>query len=283
MRIGIGIPNQVRNMDPKVVVPWATRAERAGFATLGTIGRIAYPGMQDTVALAAAAGATSKIGLFSNVLIGPAWSPVLLAKEVAGINGVSGGRLTLGLGLGARPDDYTVEGRGPKGLGGIIDSDLEVYRDVWNGAPVGGGTNPAVPHGTRPVPLMFGGVAPSALARMAKWGEGYIGASVPAAMVADAFDNARAAWQEAGRDGSPRLVAICYFALGDGAAGRANAGDYYSVSPGFAELVTANVAVSAADVVRLRESFEAIGTDELIFNPTTDDVDDVERLAEVVL
>src|ERR1700755_1522551 len=98
------------------------RAEQAGFSTLGTIGRIAYPGVQDTVALAAAAGATSKIRLFSNVLIGPAWSPVLLAKEAAGIDGVSGGRLTLGLGLGARPDDYTVEGRGPRGLGQILDS-----------------------------------------------------------------------------------------------------------------------------------------------------------------
>src|SRR5690242_16908801 len=59
MRIGIGIPNQVRNVNPTIVAPWATRAERAGFSTLGTIGRIAYPGVQDTVALAAAAGATS--------------------------------------------------------------------------------------------------------------------------------------------------------------------------------------------------------------------------------
>ena len=96
----------------------------------------------------------------------------------------------------------------------------------------------ATSYGVRPVLLIHeamrsSAVAPSALARMAKWGEGYIGASVPAAMVAEAFDGARAAWKEAGRGGSPRLVAICYFALGDGEAGVANAGDYYSVSPSF--------------------------------------------------
>ena len=283
MKIGIGIPNQVRNVNPEVIAPWAARAERAGFATLGTIGRIAYPGVQDTVALAVAAGVTSTIGLFSNVMLGPAWSPVLLAKEVAGIDGVSGGRLTLGLGLGARPDDFTVDGRGPTGLGKIMDSDLEVYRSVWSGGLVRGGMNPAVPERTRQVPLMFGGMAPAALARMATWGEGYVGASVPAEMVAGAFDSARAAWKQAARSGSPRLAAICYFALGKGEEGRANAYDYYSVSGDFAKLVSANVAVTPADIRNLVTSFEAIGADELIFNPTTDDLDDVERLAEVVL
>lgn len=282
MKIGIGIPNQVRNVDPKVIVPWATRAERAGFSTLGTVGRIAYPGVQDTVALAAAAGATATIGLLSNVVVGPAWSPVLLAKEVAGIDGVSGGRLTLGLGLGARPDDYTVDGRGPRGLGKIMDADLKVYRDVWNGDLIGG-VNPAVPRGTRQVPLLFGGIAAAALVRMAKWGDGYIGGSVPADMVSGAFDGARAAWREAGRAGEPRLVAICYYALGKGDEGRANVHDYYSVSGDFARLIAGNVGVTAADVQRMLKSFEAIGADELIFNPATDDLDDIDRLGEIVL
>jgi hypothetical protein len=102
-------------------------------------------------------------------------------------------------------------------------------------------------------------------------------------VVAGAFDGARAAWKQAGRSGNPRLVAICYFALGKGEEGRANVYDYYSVSGDFAKLVSANVAVTAADVRHLVASFEAIGADELIFNPTTDDLDDIERLAEIVL
>jgi alkanesulfonate monooxygenase SsuD/methylene tetrahydromethanopterin reductase-like flavin-dependent oxidoreductase (luciferase family) len=92
MKIGIGLPNQVRNVNPVIIPEWAAKSEQAGFSTLGTVGRIAYPGVMDTVALAAAAGATSTIGLLSSVLLAPVWPASLLAKEAAGIDGVSGGR-----------------------------------------------------------------------------------------------------------------------------------------------------------------------------------------------
>ncbi|MEV4757834.1 LLM class flavin-dependent oxidoreductase [Micromonospora sp. NPDC049559] len=287
MKIGIGIPNQVPNLDPTVIPPWARRAEQAGFSTLGTVGRIAYPGVQDTVALAAAAGATSTIGLFTNVLLGPTWPPVLLAKELAGIDGVSGGRFTLGIGLGGRPDDFTVEGRGPKGK--IMDADLKVYRDVWagghiKGALTEGGRNAGVPAGTRQIPILFGGVVPAAFARMAKQGEGYIGTSLPVTTVSKLFDSARDAWTAAGRKGAPRLVAITYFALGDGEKGRANVYDYYSTAgEDFAKLVAGYVSVSADDVRDRVKAFESIGADEIIFNSATDNLDDIERLAEIVL
>ena len=158
--IGIGLPNQVRGIDPRLIVPWAVAAERAGFAALSTVGRIAYPGVMDTVALAAAAGATERIELISGVALGTAWPAVLFAKEAAGIDGVSGGRLTLGLGIGVRPDDFTVGGLGSRGLGARMDDALQTYRSVWRGDPVGG-VNAAVPAGTREVPLMFGGYGPA--------------------------------------------------------------------------------------------------------------------------
>jgi alkanesulfonate monooxygenase SsuD/methylene tetrahydromethanopterin reductase-like flavin-dependent oxidoreductase (luciferase family) len=283
VKIGIGIPNQVRNVDPAIIGPWASTAEKAGFSTLGTVGRIAYPGVADTVALAVAAGATSRIGLFSNVLLGPPWPAALLAKEIAGIDGASGGRLTLGLGLGNRADDFLVDGFPMKGLGKRMDADLEVYRSVWAGEPVGGGTNAAVPAGTRQVPLMFGGIAPAALARMAKHGIGYVGASFPAAMVAGTFDAARAAWKQAGRDGEPKLTAIAYFAFDDFEAGRGNVYDYYSVAGDqIASMVADNTSFGADRVRETMKAFEALGADELIFNPTVPDLGQVSKLAEVV-
>jgi alkanesulfonate monooxygenase SsuD/methylene tetrahydromethanopterin reductase-like flavin-dependent oxidoreductase (luciferase family) len=285
MKIGIGIPNQVRDVDAAVIPRWAARAERAGFATLGTVGRIAYPGVMDTVALAAAAGATSTIDLLSNIMLATVWPGRLLAKELAGIDGVSGGRLTVGIGIGVRPDDFIVDGRGPKGLGRRIDADLELYRELWTGNPVGGGDNPGVPAGTREVPMLFGGMAPASYTRMAKWGQGYIAGSLPAAMVAGHFDQARAAWKDAGRDGEPRLVGLAYFALGDPDKGRANVHDYYD-TPGaaqFADLVAANVAGSADTVRSTVAAFADLGISDLILNPGTDDPDDIERLADIVL
>jgi alkanesulfonate monooxygenase SsuD/methylene tetrahydromethanopterin reductase-like flavin-dependent oxidoreductase (luciferase family) len=284
MRIGIGLPNQVRDVRPAVIPGWAATAEGAGFSSLGSVGRIAYPGVMDTVALAAAAGTTSRIELVSNVLLGTVWPAELLAKEVAGIDGVSAGRLTLGLGIGARPDDFVSEGLGLKDRGRRFDRDLQVYHNTWRGMPVGGGSNPAVPRGTREVPLLFGGVAPASFERMAKWGQGYVGASFSVEMVASAFDSARSAWREHGRDGEPRLVAIAYFAFSDIDAGRADVYDYYSnFGSDLASTLAAGVSGGAEAVKATVKAFEALGADDLILNPTVDDPDEVRLLADAVL
>ena len=283
MKIGTGLPNQVRNMRPEVVPGWARQAEEAGFSSLSTVGRYAYPGISDTVALAAAAAVTSRIELVSGVMLGPTWPGTLLAKELAGIDGVSGGRLTVGLGVGVRTDDFVAEGYGSRGRGARFDRDLETFREVWQGKPVGDSSNPAVPSATRQIPMLFGGFAPAALDRMARWGEGYVGGSMPAPVIAPSFDAARAAWQKAGREGSPRLVALVYYALGDGEAGRQKVYDYYS-SAGHevASMVAAAVCTSPAMVTDAISSFADIGADDVIFNTGTDNVDDVKRLADIV-
>ncbi|GAA5168434.1 MULTISPECIES: hypothetical protein [Amycolatopsis] len=76
MKIGITLPNLVGGT--REIPGWAATAEEAGFASLGTAGRFAYPAVSDTVALAAAAAVTERI------VIAPGWPAALLAKEVAG-------------------------------------------------------------------------------------------------------------------------------------------------------------------------------------------------------
>lgn len=284
MDIGIALPNQVRNVAPGILPKWAVAAEDAGFSTLGTIGRFAYPGVSDTVALTTAAAVTSRIGLLSHVLLAPVWPPQLLAKEAAGIDGVSGGRLTLGIGIGGREDDFVAEGFPMRGLGKRLDHDLEVYRSIWNGEPVGASVNPAVPAGTREVPMLFGGFADAALERMAREGAGYVAGTIPSAMAAGLFDRARAAWKDGGRDGSPKLVALAYYALGDADKGRAGAQDYYSFAgEEFAAGVAGTLAGSPDEVKAVAAAFSDIGADELIFCPGVADLDEVARLADVVL
>lgn len=284
MKFGITLPNQVRNLSADILPRWAVTAEEAGFSTLGTVGRFAYPGVSDTVALAAAAGVTSTIGLLSHVLLAPVWPPQLLAKEVAGIDGISGGRLTLGIGIGGREDDFVVDGFGPRGLGKRLDHDLEVYRNIWRGEPVGGGTNPAVPAGTREVPMLFGGFADAAMQRMAREGVGYVSGTVPVPMTAGVFERARAAWKDAGRTGEPRLVALAYFALGDDQKGRTNVHNYYSsAGEEFANLASSILSGSPDAVKATVSAFEEIGADELVFCPGVADLDEVARLADVVL
>src|SRR3954466_6130707 len=105
MDIGIGLPTTL-TVDGPAVVEWARRAEHRGFSALATIDRIVYPNYDSLTALAAAAGATSRIGLFTDILLARVSPPVLLAKATGSLHALSGGRLTLGLGVGGRTDDF---------------------------------------------------------------------------------------------------------------------------------------------------------------------------------
>ncbi len=96
-------------------------------------------------ALAAVAGATSSIGLMTNVLLAPLHAPVQLAKNAASVDQLSGGRLTLGLAAGGRPDDYAAVGRDFHTRGRDFDASLDVLHRAWRGEPVGGGDNPVCP------------------------------------------------------------------------------------------------------------------------------------------
>jgi hypothetical protein len=58
MKIGIGLPSQVHMVRACVIPDWASQPEKSGVSTLGTVGRVAYPSVMDTIALAASAGAT---------------------------------------------------------------------------------------------------------------------------------------------------------------------------------------------------------------------------------
>ena len=103
-------------------------------------------------------------------------------------------------------------------------------------------------------------------------------------MVAEAFDGARAAWREAGRDGAPRLVALAYFAFADGDKGRASVHDYYSfLGDDTASFMASNVSVGAAAIKETIAAFEGIGADELVFNPTLTDLDEIGKLADLAI
>jgi hypothetical protein len=102
-------------------------------------------------------------------------------------------------------------------------------------------------------------------------------------MAGQSFDAARAAWKDAGREGSPRLVGLVYFTLGDTELGRSNVGDYYSASPAFMEIALSGIADTADKLRDAVKQYGDLGVDEVIFNPGTDDLDDIARLAEIVL
>jgi alkanesulfonate monooxygenase SsuD/methylene tetrahydromethanopterin reductase-like flavin-dependent oxidoreductase (luciferase family) len=287
MDIGIGLPNSVPGAEGSLFVPWAGRAEARGFSTLATIGRVAYPSYEEITVLAAAAAVTARIGLLTNVLIAPTRNFVLLAKEAATLDQVSGGRFILGIAVGGRPDDYAAAGQDLATRGKRFDEGLELMHTAWRGEPVAGAGKPVSPrpvNGDR-VPIVFGGEPRVAAPRMVRWGTGWTVGGVPPEMVGEPVAAIREAWASAGRDGAPRIVALTYFSLGEGTEelSRRNLRDYYDFLPEFVDYIVAGAARSVDEVQARVKGFEQAGVDELVFDPTVARLDQVDLLADAVL
>src|SRR5215475_1682042 len=106
MNISVGLPACIPNTPADLILEWARRADAGQYASLGLIDRLVYPNYEPLIALAGAAGATKRIRLMTTVLLAPLRNPAMLAKMTATLDALSGGRLTLGVGIGNRDDDY---------------------------------------------------------------------------------------------------------------------------------------------------------------------------------
>jgi alkanesulfonate monooxygenase SsuD/methylene tetrahydromethanopterin reductase-like flavin-dependent oxidoreductase (luciferase family) len=284
--IGIGLPNAVPGTTGRALIDWAVNAEEAGFSTLGTIGRLVYPGYEEIVALSAAAAVTSRIKLTSCVLLAPLYTnTALLAKQAASLDRLSGGRLVLGLGLGGRDDDFSASAIPAGGKGKRLDEQLTEMKRIWSGEDRGfaGGIGPEPARRGGPE-LILGGSADATFRRVALLGDGWIMGGGTPDMFAEAAGRLDRAWQDAGRAGRPRKLALAYFALGPEARTQADNYllHYYAWLGDIAKQISAEAGVTAEMVQGYAAAFESGGCDELIFMPTTASPDQVRLLAEAV-
>jgi alkanesulfonate monooxygenase SsuD/methylene tetrahydromethanopterin reductase-like flavin-dependent oxidoreductase (luciferase family) len=286
VQIGIGLPNPVLEVPGHLPVAWARRAEERGFSSLATIDRIAYPSYDSLTVLAAAAAGTERVGLITNILLGPVYNPVLLAKVTATIDQLSGGRLTLGLGVGGRPDDFQATGQSFADRGRRFDTDVELLHRAWAGEPVAGSPFPVGPPTTRGrIPLVIGGQPQLAAPRAARWDAGYTLGGAPPEMAAGAISEFKTAWEQAGGTGQPRVLALTYFSLGEEHTAESlhNLRSYYGFLGDWAEQVAGGASRTPEAVKEMADAFATAGVDELIFDPTVADLDQVDRLADAVL
>lgn len=280
MRIGVGLPNTIPGTTGPRLLEWAREAESLGFSTLATIGRLVFPTYEELQALTAAAAVTQRIDLFTNVAIGPVYDKAVLAKMAAGLDQLSGGRFVLGLAPGWRDEDFVVAGKSYQGRGKRFDEEIEFMLRAWRGELVEGATKKLTPTPTNgeAVPLAFGGNSTQAYARAARHGIGWTAGGASPDDVKGFFQSARDAWEQAGRAGQPKLWALTYFALGESGreTARAYLSDYYGdMGAGMAGMIPAD-----ADGIRWAVSaYEEAGADELILDPVSSDMHQLELLA----
>jgi alkanesulfonate monooxygenase SsuD/methylene tetrahydromethanopterin reductase-like flavin-dependent oxidoreductase (luciferase family) len=281
MDVGIGLPNAIRGVDGATILDWARRADAAGLSSLGSLDRLVYGNCEALVTLAAAGAVTQRIRLVTDILIAPLRNGALLAKQAATVDRLSGGRLVLGLAVGGREDDFAAAGADFVGRGATFERQLEEMARIWRGET---GIGPAPASGERPR-LLMGGRTQRSLRRGARYADGFTMGGGPPDALRELVGNVRAAWESAGRSDRPYVMALFYFALGDGAerAAQQSLGDYYSFSGPYAEQVVSGAAKDADTVKRYVEGFAEAGADEVIAFPANPDPAQVELLAEAAL
>ena len=279
MRVGIGLPGTIPGAPAGSIAEWARRADDGPFASVGVLDRVRYDNHDPFTMLAAAAAVTSKVRLVTMVVIGPLRNTAILAKEAASIDAMSGGRLVLGLSIGARHDDYEAAGVDHRRRGERFTEQVVELRSMWEDGVIG--PRPARSGGPE---LLTGGSSGEAFARMARYADGYVHGGGPPRAFANAASKALAAWNDQGRPGRPQLAGQGYFALGEGAvsSGADYLRHYYAFTGPFAEKIAAANLTTPQSVIDFIRGYEEAGCDELILFPTVADLEQLDRLAEVL-
>jgi alkanesulfonate monooxygenase SsuD/methylene tetrahydromethanopterin reductase-like flavin-dependent oxidoreductase (luciferase family) len=286
------LPVMEPDLDAAVLRTWARIVDDGPFSSLCWGERIAFDNPDSLTLLGALSAWTERVRLVTTVIVPQLHDPVMLAKALATGDMLSGGRLTVGIGVGGREEDYDAAGaeRSTQTMRAMADR-VAVMKRVWAGEKV---TDSVLPVGPPPVqaggpPLLVGTIGPKTLRSAASWAEGLAGTTLDLDLDKqnDLFDVARTAWAEAGR-AAPHLATSFWFAIGEGDGPRAQVHHHLRrymnwIPVEFVDAMapTTGWAGDEDDLLRVLRGFEAIGTDEVHLIPTSIDVDQLRRVAEV--
>ena len=227
MKVSMTLPTMVSH-DRAQFLEWCRRVDEASWPSLAVPERITYPSHDLTVELAGAAALTERVRLVSTIVILPAHDAVAVAKQMASVDVLSGGRLTVGVGVGGREHDYQAIGAPFDRRWQRMDQQVATMRRIWAGEPPFEGADPVGPPPVQPggPPIIAGVMGPKAIARAAHWADGVDGAWTMDGSLEHmqrSFAHIREAWRAAGRAEPPQLSSSIWYALGPGAEERLRA------------------------------------------------------------
>jgi alkanesulfonate monooxygenase SsuD/methylene tetrahydromethanopterin reductase-like flavin-dependent oxidoreductase (luciferase family) len=291
MEIGLALPTMATGYDRSTTLDWCRGIDAGPFSSVSCGERITFHNQEMLVTNAAAAALTERVRVFVNLVVGPLHRSAVLAKQLATLDVLAGGRLTVGLGVGGREGDYQAAESPFTRRHARLDEQVADLRRYWSGGPAPGQDDAVGPPPVQPggPPLLAGAMGPKALARATAWAQGVSGFSLGA----DADEMRRAneaalrAWTDAGCTERPRLVSGCFFVLGvdDPQATLTRFTYEYLAVFGDRFARPMSEAVAVATPGRLRQAIadgEAAGCDELILVPGTTDPRCLEAAAEVI-
>jgi alkanesulfonate monooxygenase SsuD/methylene tetrahydromethanopterin reductase-like flavin-dependent oxidoreductase (luciferase family) len=274
------------------VLAWCRGVDEGPWSSLAVPERVTYPSHSLTVQLSAAAALTERVRLWTTLVILPAHPAVQVAKDMASVDRLCDGRLTMAIGVGGREDDYrAIEGDFTRRWQ-RMDDQVEVMRSIWAGEPPFEGADPVEPPPVQPggPPLAAGVVGPKALARAAKWAVGVDDPStilgVDGDSLAGALERVRQAWRDAGREEQPHFSASLWYALGPDPKEqlRSYVFDYLRIfDEGYARSAAEGASCHTPEALReAMDTAREVGCDEFFLVPTTTDPAELDRTREAL-
>jgi alkanesulfonate monooxygenase SsuD/methylene tetrahydromethanopterin reductase-like flavin-dependent oxidoreductase (luciferase family) len=243
------------------------------------------------VLLAAAAALTARVRIVPTLYVLPMHSTVAVAKEVATLDVLSNGRVTVCVGTGGREQDYRAIGARFEGRFATQEKQVRELRRLWSGAPVFEGAPPLGPACVQKggPPLWCGGFGPKTLERAAHWAEAVMGFSATSDIGESerAFAQIDAAWQQAGRSERAPRISGFWYGLGPGAEERLKGyvHDYIRIGGERAANAMAGMQkIHSDDAFRAAlDRLEAAGCDECFLVPSSVDPAELDRTSELLL
>jgi alkanesulfonate monooxygenase SsuD/methylene tetrahydromethanopterin reductase-like flavin-dependent oxidoreductase (luciferase family) len=286
MKTSLCLPYMKTELDRRVLRDWCRLADEGPFESLSCGERITGPTVEMRTVLAAAAAWTERVRIVPSLYVLPMHSAVWAAKEIATLDLLSEGRVTVTVGVGGREKDYEAVGASFARRHQRMDEQIATMRRIWAGEPPFEGADPV---GPRPIqaggpPILIGAMGPKAIRRAARWADGIYAFSMGGdrGEMERMLDLAREAWKEAGRDSPPYLAGGFWYSLADDAETKLR--DYVFK---YLEIAGERVAKrSAASMTRsspeaVREGLEnmrAAGCEECYLVAATHELSEVERL-----
>lgn len=292
MDIGICLPymEHEHGYGRDEILAWCRAVDDGPWSSLSCGERITGHSLEMRTLLAAAAAVTSRVRIMPSLYVLPMHDAVWAAKEIATLDVLSGGRVTLTVGVGGRREDYETVGASFARRHQRMDEQVAAMRRIWRGAPAspglaGVGPNPVQTGGP---PIIVGASGPKGIRRAAEWAQGIYAFSMrgDAREIGRTLDLAETAWKEAGRGERPRRIAGFWYSLADSAELRLR--DYvyrylavFGDDPAraIAKTMTRHTSEAVCEAI---DAIASLEVDEIILVPATAEMAEIERAADVV-
>ncbi|WP_036518760.1 LLM class flavin-dependent oxidoreductase [Nocardia sp. 348MFTsu5.1] len=287
------MPVMEPDLDAAVLRSWAEHIDDGPFSSLCWGERIAFDNPDSITLLGAMAAWTQRVRLVTTVIVPQLHDPVMLAKALATGDMLCDGRLTVGIGVGGRHEDYRSVGADTKtqSMRGMAER-VAVMKRVWAGERV---SDSVLPVGPMPVQeggpeLLVGTIGPKTVRSAAHWADGLAGTTLDldAGKQRELFDIATTSWAEAGKK-PPHLATSFWFALGDPEPARAQIHEHLRrymnwIPSEFVDAIAPTTGFSGSDdeLSEVLQKFAAAGTDEVHLIPTSSDISQLTRAGDVV-